>query len=83
MTQAVPVPIFIVNGEEVCPNGAPFTAMGEAVQRALEQSTSNARPFEDWETRDASGTIVDTSRALEAADDGAHFFVTIRVGVNG
>lgn len=77
--------IFIINGENfpIEVNGnAPLTS---AVQRALAESRNTGRPPEEWELRDANGTLLDRHKTPNdlGLQNGTRLFLSLRVGAGG
>lgn len=77
--------VFIINGQDVDVNADANEPLREAVERALKKSGNTGRPTEEWEVRDASGTLLDQSRTPAGLRlrDGTRLFLSLRVGAGG
>lgn len=77
--------IFIINGESFPVETNVNAPLSAAVERALSQSGNTGRPLSEWEVRDSSGVLLDTSRKVKdlGLKDGARLFLSLRVGAGG
>jgi hypothetical protein len=76
---------FIVNGETTPISVDRHAPLFHGMRAALDASNNTARPLEDWELRDDSGRLLDrvTSAAENQVAEGAHVFITLRLGAGG
>ena len=77
---------FVVNGQEVALGFHEAVPLDSLIEEALSMSQNASRPREDWELRHENGvTIACTTKLVSAYGfaEGAHLFLTLRVGVGG
>lgn len=77
--------VFIINGEDVPVDCAPWTALATARAWATEESHNTGRPAEDWEIRDERGNRLDPTRRVGVCNfrDRERLFLTLGIGVGG
>jgi len=77
--------LFIVNGEDVSISIDKQAALAEARDKALVESRNTGRPLEDWEIREESGVLLESSRTINDLNfvPGVRLFLTLRVGAGG
>ena len=77
--------LFIINGQDF-PVAVDFHApLMTAVVKALTESGNTGRPPEEWEVRNASGVLLETSRTPEELrlHDETRRFLSLKVGAGG
>jgi hypothetical protein len=81
--------IVVVNGTATTVEANESAPLHTVIPRALEQTGNAAgQPPENWELRDAAGTLLDTSRKIKdyeasAGPDGLRVFLSLKAGVGG
>jgi hypothetical protein len=78
--------VFIINGQDF-----PFADVNikaplkVAVHKVLTDTGNTGRPFEEWEVRDASGALIDSSRTPQdlRMANGSRLFLSLKVGAGG
>ncbi len=75
----------VVNGQPTVVEGNLNAPLLTIIPRALEQTGNTGQPPENWELRDAQGTLLDTSKKIGSF----HFtpdtslFLNLKAGVGG
>lgn len=77
--------IFVINGEDVEVDANVNAPLKVARNKALTESGNTGRPFDDWETRDEAGTVLDPDQKVGTFDfeDGTRLFLNLAVGAGG
>jgi Protein of Unknown function (DUF2604) len=77
--------VFVINGQEVSEIVNVHAPLVTAVHKALTDTGNTGRPFDEWETRDASGALVETNRKVSELQlaNGTRLFVSLKVGAGG
>jgi hypothetical protein len=78
--------IFVINGEDQAVEDVNVNQpLAAARNHALAESKNTGRPPEEWEVRDAQGTVLPTD--VKVADFnfevGARLYLSLRVGAGG
>ena len=76
---------FIVNGQPVPIEAHLGWEFREAAEKALQESGNTGQPIENWELRDAGGTVIDMSLKIanSGIKEGAKLFLSLKAGVGG
>jgi hypothetical protein len=76
---------IIVNGQPTVVSANPHSPLRTVIPRALEDTGNTGQPPENWELRDAGGTLLDTSQKIESFDFPAdvRLFLSLKAGVGG
>ena len=75
----------IVNGQPTLVVAQRQLAAWTIIPRALEQTGNSGQPPENWELRDAQGTLLDTSQKIASFDfpPDVRLFLNLKAGVGG
>ncbi|MEJ7786479.1 MAG: DUF2604 domain-containing protein [Solirubrobacteraceae bacterium] len=76
---------IVVNGQPVVVSANPHSPLRAVIPKALEETGNLGQPPENWELRDAGGTLLDTSQKIESfsfAHD-VRLFLSLKAGVGG
>lgn len=75
----------VVNGQPTVVKANLNAPLYNIIPRALEQSGNAGQPPENWELRDAAGTLLDLSKKLEEFGFPANttVFLNLKAGVGG
>jgi hypothetical protein len=75
----------IVNGQPTVVDANVNTPLETIIPRALEQTGNTGQPPENWELRDAQGTLLDTSKKIASFDfpPDVRLFLNLKAGVGG
>ena len=75
----------IVNGQPTVVDANVNTPLETIIPRALEQTGNTGQPPENWELRDAQGTLRDTSKKIASFDfpPDVRLFLNLKAGVGG
>ena len=75
----------VVNGQPVTVKANIEAPVGTLIEHALQQSGNSGQPTSNWELRDASGQILDSSRKIESYNlqPGATLFLNLKAGIGG
>lgn len=77
---------IIVNGQPAVVSANPHSPLRTVIPKALEDTGNDiGQPVENWELRDAGGTLLDTSQKIESfgfAGD-VRLFLSLKAGVGG
>lgn len=75
----------IVNGQPTVVEANVNTPLETVIPRALEQTGNTGQPPENWELRDAQGTLLDTSKKIASFDfpPDVRLFLNLKAGVGG
>lgn len=77
---------IITNGQHTEVQAADHDlALSSVIPSALHQSGYDFSPPENWELRDVAGTLLDTSKRIDAFGfgDGARLYLNLRAGIGG
>jgi hypothetical protein len=76
---------IVVNGTVALVEANPHAPLHTVIPRALQETGNSGQPPENWELRDAAGTLLDTSKKIEdfhfPAD--VRLFLSLKAGVGG
>jgi hypothetical protein len=77
--------VFIINGQDVPVETNSNAPLKNAVREALRESGNTGREADEWETRDASGVLLETNRKVQELGivAGSRLFLSLRVGAGG
>ena len=75
----------IVNGQATVVDANVDAPLGTIIPRALEQTGNTGQPPENWELRDAQGTLLDTSKKIASFNfpPDVRLFLNLKAGVGG
>lgn len=75
----------VVNGQAFVVEGNLNAPLRTIIPRALEQSGNVGQPPENWELRDAQGTLLDTGKKIGSFDftPETRLFLNLKAGVGG
>lgn len=75
----------IVNGQATVVEANLNAPLGTIIPRALEQTGNTGQPPENWELRDAQGTLLDTSKEIGSFNfpPDVRLFLNLKAGVGG
>lgn len=75
----------IVNGQPTVVEANVNAPLETVIPRALEQTGNTGQPPENWELRDAQGTLLDTSKKIASFDfpPDVQLFLNLKAGVGG
>ena len=76
---------IIVNGVPIDVERNENAPLKSAIGTALAQSGNVGQPIENWELRDASGNLLDTSKKIGefGFDDTVKLFLSLKAGIGG
>jgi hypothetical protein len=77
--------VVVVNGQPTLVEANLHSPLETIIPRALEQTGNTGQPPENWELRDAQGTLLDTSKEIASFDfpPDVHLFLNLKAGVGG
>ena len=75
----------IVNGQPAVVEANLNSPLHTVIPRALEQTGNTGQPPDNWELRDAEGTLLDTSQKLSSFNfpPDVRLFLNLKAGVGG
>ena len=75
----------IVNGQPTVVEANVNAPLETVIPRALEQTGNTGQPPENWELRDAQGTLLDTTKKIASFDfpPDVRLFLNLKAGVGG
>lgn len=75
----------IVNGQATVVEANLNAPLGTIIPRALEQTGNTGQPPDNWELRDAQGTLLDTSKIIASFQfpPDVRLFLNLKAGVGG
>ena len=75
----------IVNGQPTVVETNVNAPLETIIPHALEQTGNTGQPPENWELRDAQGTLLDTSKKIASFDfpPDVRLFLNLKAGVGG
>jgi len=75
----------IVNGQATVVEASLNAPLGTIIPQALEQTGNTGQPPENWELRDAQGTLLDTSQKIGSFHfpPDVRLFLNLKAGVGG
>ena len=87
MPNHMPVTV-VVNGTPTVVEANGNAPLHTVIPRALQQTGNTGQPPEEWELRDAAGTLLDDSRKIKeyvasAGPEGLRVFLSLKAGVGG
>jgi uncharacterized protein DUF2604 len=75
----------VVNGQPAVVDADVNSPLGTIIPRAFEQTGNTGQPPENWELRDAQGTLLDTNQKIAIAKfhfpPDVHLFLNLKAGV--
>jgi len=77
--------IVVVNGRPVEVGANIHAPLRALIDQALDKSGNSGQPIENWELRDAGGTILVPERKLEefSFPEGTKLFLNLKAGIGG
>ena len=75
----------VVNGQPTTVKAKLNAPLHTIIPRALEQTGNSGQPPENWELRDAAGTLLDLSKKIEEYGFPANttLFLNLKAGIGG
>jgi hypothetical protein len=75
----------VVNGTPAVIDATPEAPLRTLIPRVLDETHNAGQPPENWELRDASGTLLDLSQKIEAFKfpTDVRLFLNLKAGVGG
>lgn len=75
----------IVNGQPTLVDGNVNAPLQTIIPRVLEETGNTGQPPDNWELRDAQGTLLDTSKKIAsfAFPSDVRLFLNLKAGVGG
>ena len=75
----------IVNGQPTLIEANPNAPLHSIIGKALEQTGNAGQPAENWEFRDAGGTLLDDSKKIGSFDfpPDVKLFLNLKAGIGG
>lgn len=75
----------VVNGQPTSVDANINAPLHTIIPKALEQTSNSGQPPENWELRDAAGTLLDTTRKIEdfGFPSNVTLFLNLRAGIGG
>ena len=75
----------VVNGQATVVEGNLNAPLHTIIPRALDQTGNSGQPPENWELRDAQGTLLDTSKKIGSFNftPDTRLFLNLKAGVGG
>jgi hypothetical protein len=75
----------IVNGQPTVVQANLEAELRSLIQKALEATGNTGQPPENWELRDANGTLLDVSKKIESFQfaPGTRLLLNLKAGVGG
>jgi Protein of Unknown function (DUF2604) len=75
----------IVNGQPTVVEANKNSPLHSIIGRALEQTGNSGQPPENWEFRDAGGTLLDASKKIKDFDfpPDVKLFLNLKAGIGG
>lgn len=75
----------VVNGQPTVVDADVNSPLNTIIPRALEQTGNTGQPPENWELRDAQGTLLDTRQKIASFHfpPDVHLFLNLKAGVGG
>jgi hypothetical protein len=76
---------IIVNGQPTVVEANVNAPLHTVIPRALEATGNSGQPPENWELRDAAGTLLDTSKKISSFNfpPDVRLFLSLKAGVGG
>lgn len=77
---------IIVNGHPAVVSANPHSPLRTVIPKALAETGNDVgQPVENWDLRDAGGTLLDTSQKIETFGfaAGVRLFLSLKAGVGG
>lgn len=75
----------VVNGQATVVEANVNAPLHTIIPKALEQTGNTGQPPDNWELRDAQGTLLDTSQKISSFgfDSDTKLFLNLKAGVGG
>jgi len=75
----------VVNGQPTVVRANPEAPLETIIPKALEQTGNTGQPPDNWELRDAAGTLLDVRQKIESFHfpPNVHLFLNLKAGVGG
>jgi hypothetical protein len=75
----------VVNGQPTVVHANPNSPLKSVIPKALEATGNTGQPPENWELRDANGTLLDGSKKIESFGfpPDVQLFLNLKAGVGG
>ena len=75
----------VVNGQPTDVEALDTAPLGAIIPDALRQTENSGQPAENWELRDADGTLLDPSKTIDdyGFEDKTRLFLNLKAGVGG
>ncbi len=75
----------VVNGQPTVVSANTNSPLHTIIPKALDATGNSGQPPENWELRDAAGTLLDTSKKIETFGfaAGVTLFLSLKAGVGG
>lgn len=76
---------IIVNGQPADVTAKSKHALHSVIPSALDQTGNSGQPPENWELRDVTGTLLDTTKAISefGFGEGARLYLNLKAGIGG
>lgn len=76
---------IVVNGQPTVVDAIGDAPLGSIVPDALRQTENSGQPQENWELRDADGTLLDLNKKIEdyGFPEKIRLFLNLKAGVGG
>ncbi len=76
---------IVVNGQPTVVHANPNSPLKTVIPKALEATGNTGQPPENWELRDANGTLLDTSKKIGSFNfpAGMRLLLNLKAGVGG
>jgi hypothetical protein len=77
--------VIVVNGTPTLVEANSNAPLHTVIPRALDQTGNSGQPPENWELRDAAGTLLDANKKVEDFDfpPDVRLFLSLKAGVGG
>ncbi len=75
----------VVNGQPTTVEANPEAPLHTIIPKALEQTANTGQPPDNWDLRDANGTLLDPAKKIEdyGFPSNVTLFLNLRAGVGG
>lgn len=76
---------IVVNGQPTVVSANPNSPLRTVIPKALEATGNTGQPPENWELRDANGTLLDISKKIASFNfpAGVRLLLNLKAGVGG
>jgi hypothetical protein len=77
--------VIVVNGSPTLVEANPEAPLESVIPKALDQTGNSGQPPENWELRDAGGTLLDVHKKIEDFHfpSDVRLFLSLKAGVGG